>query len=76
MNDDDANIKQTVDLLKPLKTLAYYELLRYQPLGQEKVKALGREAPAFQAPSDERLSRLCQIVRDAGIPLVVDGGKA
>jgi len=75
VNDDDTNIEQTVELLKPLRTLAYYELLRYQPLGQEKVKALGREAPVFHAPSDERLRRLCQIVRDAGVPLVVDGGR-
>ena len=76
VNDDDANMAQTVELLKPLRTLAYYELLRYQPLGQEKDRALGREAPKFHAPSDERLRCLCRIVRDAGIPLVVDGGKA
>jgi hypothetical protein len=50
--------------------------LRYQPLGQEKYVALGRKAPAFQAPSDERLRRLCQIIQDAEIPLVVDGVRA
>jgi len=75
MNDDDANIEQTVEILKPLKTLAYYELLRYQPLGQEKVKALGWTCPTFQAPSDERVKHLCQKVRDAELPLVVDGKK-
>jgi pyruvate formate lyase activating enzyme len=76
VNDDDANIEQTVEILKPLKTLVYYELLRYQPLGQEKYVALGRKAPAFQAPSDERLRRLCQIIQDAGIPPLVDGVRA
>ena len=76
VNDDDANIEQTVEILKPLKTLVYYELLRYQPLGQEKYFALGRKAPAFQAPADARLRRLCQIIQDAGIPLVVDGVRA
>ena len=75
INDDDANMEQTIEVLKPLKTLAYYELLRYQPLGQEKHKALGGECPAFHAPSDERLQHLCQKVHDAGIPLFVDGKK-
>lgn len=75
VNDDDVNIEQTIEVLKPLKTLAYYELLRYQPLGQEKHKALGGESPAFHAPSDERLRLVCQKVRDADIPLFVDGKK-
>ncbi len=75
VNDDDANIEQTLEVLKPLKTLAYYELLRYQPLGQEKVKALGGKPPAFHAPSDERIMHLCRKVRDADIPLYVDGKK-
>jgi len=73
VNDDDANIAQIVERLKPLKTLMYYELLRYQPLGQEKYAALGREVPSFQAPSDERMKHLRRIVRDAGMPLFVDG---
>lgn len=75
VNDDDANIEQTLEVLKPLKTLAYYELLRYQPLGQEKYTALGGTPPAFHAPSDERIRLLCQKVRDARIPLYVDGKK-
>ena len=75
VNDDDANIEQTIEVLKPLKPLAYYELLRYQPLGLEKVKALGWTCPAFQAPSDERIKHLGQKVREAGIPLYVDGKK-
>jgi pyruvate formate lyase activating enzyme len=50
INDDDANIEQTIKVLKPLKTLVYYELLRYQPLGQEKHKALGGTPPAYHAP--------------------------
>lgn len=75
VNDDDANIEQTLGVLKPLKTLAYYELLRYQPLGLEKGKALGQACPTFHAPSDERVSQLCRKVRDAGVPLYVDGKK-
>ncbi len=75
VNDDDANIEQTIGILKPLKTLMYYELLRYQPLGQEKVKALGRTCPTFQAPSDERVRHLCRKVRDAGLPLYMDRKK-
>lgn len=75
VNDDDKNIEQTIGVLKPLKTLAYYELLRYQPLGLEKGKALGRAFPPFQAPSDERVRQLGQKVCDAGIPLYVDGKK-
>lgn len=75
VNDDDANIEQAIEILKPLKTLAYYELLRYQPLGEEKHKALGGACPAFEAPSHERVSQLGRKVRDAGIPLVVDGKK-
>ena len=73
INDDDANMEQTIEVLKPLKTLTYYELLRYQPLGQEKVKALGGASPAFHAPSDERIMHVCRKVRDADIPLYVDG---
>ncbi len=76
VNDDDANMEQTIGVLKPLKTLAYYELLRYQPLGQEKFRALGWTCPTFHAPSDERVRHLCRKVRDADIPLVVDGKKA
>jgi len=75
VNDDDANIVQTIEVLKPLKTLAYYELLRYQPLGEEKHKALGSEPPPLRAPSEERMRHLCQKVREADIPLVVDGKK-
>lgn len=76
VNDDDANIERSIEILKPLKTLAYYELLRYQPLGLEKGKALGRALPPFQAPSDARMRQLGQKVHDAGIPLYVDGKKA
>ena len=75
VNDDDANIEQIIGILKSLKTLSYFELLRYQPLGLEKGKALGRACPTFQAPSDERVRQLCQKVRDTDIPLYVDGKK-
>lgn len=75
INDDDANMEQTIEILKPLSTLAYYELLRYQPLGEEKRKALGGASPAFHAPSAERILHLCQKLRAAGLPLVVDGKK-
>jgi pyruvate formate lyase activating enzyme len=76
VNDDDANIGQTIAVLKPLKTLAYYELLRYQPLGLEKFRALGRACPTFQPPSEERLRVLCETIRKAGIRLYVDGKRA
>ena len=73
VNDDDSNIEQSVALLKELSSLKYYELLRYHPLGTEKFKGLGRNLPEFEAPSEQRLTAVCDIIKRAGIRLLVDG---
>ena len=75
VNDDDTNIEQTIALLKKMNSLKYYELLRYHPLGMAKFKGLGRELPVFEAPSEERLAAVCDIIKKAGIRPYLDGKK-
>ena len=73
VNDDDANMEQSIALLKKMNSLKYYELLRYHPLGMEKFKGLGWEFPVFEAPSEKRLLILCKKIQGSGIRLYLDG---
>lgn len=67
VNDDDANIKATLDFIIPYPNVVEYELLPYHRLGFGKYRALGLECPPeeFEAPSKERLDRLRDLINKA-----------
>ncbi|MFO7936362.1 MAG: glycyl-radical enzyme activating protein [Kiritimatiellia bacterium] len=75
VNDDDINIGRTIRCLEKIRSLLYYELLRCHSLGWTKYKALGWSVPEFESPSEKRMEEICDEIRKADIPLLVDGKK-
>ena len=67
VNDDDENIKATLDFILPHPNVVEYELLPYHKLGFGKYRALGQECPPdeFEAPSKERLEKLREVISEA-----------
>ncbi len=67
VNDDDENIKATLDFILPYPNVVEYELLPYHKLGFGKYRALGQECPPdeFEAPSKERLEKLREVISEA-----------
>lgn len=70
-NDSEENIRVTVEFLKGLKHLQYYELLSYNPMGNDKRKRLGYPVPDIAVPTKARMRQLAAVVTD--IPVWVDG---
>lgn len=70
-NDTEENIRATGEFLKHLKNLQYYELLSYNPMGNDKRKRLGYPVPEIAVPTRERMRQLAAVVTD--IPIWVDG---
>ena len=72
-NDSEDNIRATAEFLKTLKNLRYYELLSYNPMGNDKRRRLGYPVPEIEIPKKETMHHLASIARQAEIPLWVDG---
>lgn len=72
-NDSEDNIAQTAEFLKSLSNLSYYELLSYNPMGNDKRKRLGYPVPEITAlPPPGCVSWRGQR-RPAGIPVWLNG---
>lgn len=74
-NDTEENIRATAEFLKGLQHLRYYELLSYNPMGNDKRKRLGYPVPEISVPKKETMHHLASIAREADIPVWVDGKK-
>jgi pyruvate formate lyase activating enzyme len=75
MNDDEANIRRTIEFLKPLPAVRRVDLLRYHQGGREKYKNLGRtsEFEIFEAPSPARMEEIRRAFTDAGFAVTIGG---
>ncbi len=69
VNDSEAVIGDIAECIAGLPNLLYYELLRFNPLGEGKYRALGRENPFRGAAwlPDETMERLAQTAAGHGI---------
>jgi pyruvate formate lyase activating enzyme len=68
VNDDDDNIRRTIEFLASLKTVRRVGLLPYHSSGLDKARRIGRqnEFRKFEAPSEERLEAIAAAFREAG----------
>jgi len=68
VNDDDDNIRRTIDLLLSLKTVRRIGLLPYHSGGLDKAGRIGKDPQfrKFEAPSEERIAAIEAAFRDAG----------
>lgn len=72
-NDTPENIGEAADFLKELNNLQYYELLSYNPMGNDKRKRFGYGVPDIAVPGKQQMQKLAEIVRLRGIPVWIDG---
>ena len=72
-NDSEDNIAQTAEFLKSLSNLFYYELLSYNPMGNDKRKRLGYPVPEITALPAARMRELARTAASAGIPVWLNG---
>ena len=72
-NDSPENIRATADFLSGLKNLRYYELLSYNPMGNDKRKRLGYDVPKIAVPDKTHMLSLAQMAENCGRPVWVDG---
>ena len=61
MNDTEENIEATAMFLSTLKTLQYYELLSYTPLGCDKAARIGVRQHRFDLPEKAAMRRLAAV---------------
>jgi pyruvate formate lyase activating enzyme len=69
VNDSEEVVGKIGAVVSKLPNLQYYELLRFNPLGDTKYQALGRENPFKKTLliEDEKMERLAKKVRGLGI---------
>ena len=72
-NDTPENIRQTAEFLRGLKHLRYYELLSYNPMGNDKRRRLGYAVPEIAVPSKAQMLALAQEAARCARPVWVDG---
>lgn len=72
-NDEEENIRATAEFLKDLQNLRYYELLSYNPMGNDKRRRLGYSVPEISIPRKDTMIHLASIARQSGIHVWVDG---
>jgi pyruvate formate lyase activating enzyme len=68
VNDDDDNIRRTVEFLSSLKTIRRVGILPYHSGGLEKARRIGQESHfrKFETPSEERIAAVEAAFREAG----------
>lgn len=71
INDDDHNMKETADLLKPLNVPLEVQLLAYHRVAESKYANLGKEflLSDTQAPTPESMKSIAAIFEEAGLPV-------
>ena len=74
-NDDAESIRRIAEFAASLKSLLYYELLTYHPLGCGKARHLGMECRSVPLPEipEEKISELTESAAAVGIPLYRNG---
>ena len=75
VNDDDENIRLTIDSLKPLKTIKNVSLLKYHKGGSEKYKYLGKATcfKIYETPSEQRMEEIRRSFTNAGFAVKIGG---
>jgi len=75
VNDDEGNIRLTIDFLKRLKTIKDVSLLKYHKGGAEKYKNLGKTScfKIYEAPSDRRMEEIRRSFTRAGFNVKIGG---
>jgi pyruvate formate lyase activating enzyme len=68
VNDDDNNIRRTIEFLSSLKTIRQVGILPYHSGGLEKARRIGQESHfrKFETPSEERIVAVEAAFREAG----------
>jgi pyruvate formate lyase activating enzyme len=68
VNDDDGNIRRTIDFLRSLRTIKRVGLLPYHSGGMEKARRINKESDfrRFETPSEERIAAIEAAFREAG----------
>jgi pyruvate formate lyase activating enzyme len=68
VNDDEDNIRRTIDFLRSLKTIKRVGLLPYHSGGMEKARRISKESHfrRFETPSEERIAAIESAFREAG----------
>ncbi len=73
-NDSEQNIDATAAFLRDMPGLLYYELLSYNPLGEEKRAMLGKPAERGRLRQDrETVRHLARVASACGVPVYLDG---
>lgn len=72
-NDDAENIAKTARFLSNLQNLQYYELLSYNPMGNDKRRRFGYAVPSIPVPGKQQMHGLAQAAAALGLPVWVDG---
>jgi len=75
VNDDETNIRATIDFLRPLPAVRRVDLLAYHKGGQEKYRNLGKESSfdIFEPPSAARMEEIRRAFADAGFNVRIGG---
>ncbi len=68
VNDDDGNIRRTIEVLKPFKAVKRIGLLPYHAGGLDKARRIGSGTlfRKFEAPAEARIAVIESAFRDAG----------
>lgn len=74
-NDTPENIQATGAFLAGLKGLRYYELLSYNPMGNDKRKRLGYPVPRLEVPERDHMRGLARTARQFVRRVWVDGNE-
>ena len=74
-NDDAESIRRIAEFAASLKSLLYYELLTYHPLGCGKARHLGMEFRSVPLPEipEGKIRELTESAAAVGIPLYRNG---
>ncbi len=75
INDDDENIRQIGAFAAALPCLNRVDILPYHHIGTEKYHRLNKayELPEIRPPSEERMAKIAQILRDFSLQLKIGG---
>ena len=74
-NDTVENIGQTAAFLAGLENLRYYELLSYNPMGNDKRRRLGYDVARIPVPDREKMALLADHASGCRRPVWIDGRK-